>query len=108
MPAIPVTISRFVDEHQPGFVECVLTDAFGQQHLFVEKVPVVTLEDLWSTSTYPRPGELACEIEAEWQDTEGRFLVRVNTERPCGIESTVGMTNFVLVSSQVLRDERQV
>jgi hypothetical protein len=55
MPAVTVQISRFVDEHQPGFVECILMDALGESHLFVEKVPVVSTDDLWSTSSYPQP-----------------------------------------------------
>jgi hypothetical protein len=103
MPTIVVTISRFVDTHFPGFVECVFTDAFGQQHYFVEKVPAITLENLSSSSTYPRQGEFACEVEAECLDANGQVLVHVNTERPWGIESTAGITKFVLLSSKVLR-----
>jgi hypothetical protein len=103
MPALIIVIARFVDEHQPGFVECVFVDAFGESHFIVEKAPVVSTEDLWSTSTYPRAGEVACEVVAEWQDEAGQSLARVNTERPWGIESTVGASEFVVHSSQVAR-----
>jgi len=102
MPIVAVSIIRFVDEHQPGFVECELTDAFGQTHSFVEKVPIVTVENLWSDSTYPRTGDIACEVEQEWQDDAGRSLVKVNTERPWGVESTTGGTTFVVLSSQIV------
>jgi hypothetical protein len=40
MTAVKVEIVRFVDEHQPGFVEVALVDAAGRLHTFVEKVPV--------------------------------------------------------------------
>lgn len=106
MPAVIVQISRFVDEHQPGFIECILLDALGESHLFVEKVPVVSKGDLWPTSSYPQPGAIACEVEAQWKDAAGRSLVRVSTERPWGVESTAGTTCFTVLLAQVkLGDE---
>ena len=102
MPALTVEISRFVDESNPGFIECVIVDAFGKLHLILEKVPVISTEDLWSTSVYPRPGEIACEVEAAWTDESGRSLVRVSTELPWHVESTTGETAFVVLSSQVV------
>jgi hypothetical protein len=102
MPVVAVSIIRFVDEHQPGFVECELTDAFGQTHSFVEKVPIVTVENLWSDSIYPRAGGISCEVKQEWQDDAGRSLVKVDTERPWRVESTAGATTFVVLSSQML------
>ena len=42
MLAVRVNISRYVDESFPGWVECSLVDAYGYDHVFVEKVPVVT------------------------------------------------------------------
>jgi hypothetical protein len=105
MSILAVQISRFVDEHQPGFVECVVVDALGHSHLFVEKVPIVSEENLLSTSSYPRNGEIKCEVEAEWKDEAGRSLVRVNTEQPWHVESTTGETKFVVLSSQVLHRE---
>ena len=70
MPCIRVEIVRFVDEHQPGFVECVFTDADGSVHTLVDKVPVFTLENLWSDSTYPRPGIARCEVLGWSQDSQ--------------------------------------
>jgi hypothetical protein len=102
MPAVTVQISRFVDEHQPGFVECILMDALGESHLFVEKVPVVSTDDLWSTSSYPQPGVIVCEVEEQWQDEAGRSLVRVSTKRPWGVESTAGTTCFTVLLAQLV------
>ncbi|RYG37845.1 MAG: hypothetical protein EON93_02995 [Burkholderiales bacterium] len=102
MQAFAVEISRFVDEHQPGFVECSLLDADGNKHLFIEKVPVVTLEDLQPTSEYPRPGVVGCEPQAEWVDASGRIKVRVSTELPWHVESTEGETVFVVWAEQLV------
>jgi len=101
MPILVVKITRFVEEHQPNIVECVLTDAQGQSHLFIEKSAIVSTEELWATSTYPRPGSIACEVEEEWKDEAGRPLLRVNTARPWSVESTTGETVFVVESSQI-------
>jgi len=34
--------SRYFDESFPGWVECTLVDAYGYDHVFVERVPMVT------------------------------------------------------------------
>ncbi len=104
MFSIKAEVSRYVDdEPQPGIVECVLVDAFGKSHFFIEKTAVVSNETLLATSTYPAACELACEVESEWEDQDGNSLVRVCTERPWCIESVAGETRFVVHSSQVLR-----
>ena len=51
-----------VDSHQPGWVECEFVDAEGRRHLIIEKVPVVTAEDLDADSEYPKSGTVRCEI----------------------------------------------
>jgi hypothetical protein len=101
MPAISVQITRFVDDHQPGFVECLLVDALGKSHTFVEKAPVVSSDNISAASTYPCSGEVQCEIQREWQDEAGLSLATVCTERPWGIESTDGETKFTLFSTQL-------
>jgi hypothetical protein len=103
MPALAIEISRFVDEHQPGFVECTLVDAQGSLQSFIEKVPVVTEANLSSSSSYPQEGTIACQVEAEWNDEQGRALVRVSTEHPFHVESTEGECRFVVLASQVQR-----
>ena len=62
MNAVGIELRRYVDDSQPGFVECWLTDANGREWSFVEKVPVVSTEDLDVGSNYPRPGIIACEV----------------------------------------------
>jgi hypothetical protein len=101
---VPVKIVRFVDESFPGFVECHLSDALGQQHVFVDKVPIVTAADLGPESLYPQPGVIACEMSAQWTDEQGRELRRITTETPWGVESTSGETSFVVLAEQLLAE----
>jgi hypothetical protein len=103
MPEISVQITRFADGDFPGFVECHFVDALGRIHDFVEKVPVVSLEELTADSSYPRSGIIRCVIESEWQDEVGRQVVTVNTERPDGVESTEAQSRFVVFSALVNR-----
>jgi len=103
MTSVVVEITRFVDEYQPGIVECVLVDAFNQSHTFVEKVPYVSAENLLSDSKYPCAGSINCELEAEFTDANGRLLARVDTDRPDSVESVAGESKFVVLSSQVVR-----
>jgi hypothetical protein len=96
MPSLSVSVVRFINEHQPGFVECSLSDAHGHVHLFEEKAPVVSAENLSSTSAYPRSGHIECRVQEEWKESDGRYFVRVSTEEPFHIESTTGATEFVV------------
>ncbi len=82
MPFVSVQITRFVDEHFPGIVECELIDAAGDKHLFVEKVPVVSSENLCEESTYPCSGVIGCEVENEWLDDKNNRLAQISTDQP--------------------------
>jgi hypothetical protein len=105
MPFVPVQIDRMVDPSFPGFVECAFVDALGQEHRFVEKVPVVSREDLSEDTSYPRIGNIACSIEASWLETDGRTLVRVSTLHPWGVESVEGKSQFVIAASIMGSDD---
>jgi hypothetical protein len=101
MPELLVQIDRFMDEHPPGFVACSVVDAMGTRHEFVEKVPIVTTENVSKDSSYPAPGTVACRVEREWQAPNGRRLIQVNTEQPWHVESVTGESVFVVLPSQV-------
>jgi hypothetical protein len=98
---IRVSIVRFIDEHQPGFVECVFTDADGTVHTLLDKAPVFSLEDLCSDSAYPNRGKPRCEVLERSEDSRGRKLVRVTIAAPDSLESTNGLSEFVVLESQV-------
>lgn len=79
--SIRVEIVRWVDEYQPGIVECRLTDRMGRIWLFHEKLPIVSLESLDRDRLYPRPGILACRIVAFGLDESGRRVAEITRKR---------------------------
>lgn len=101
MPALAVQIRRFVDDSQPGWVECVLADAHGHEHLFVEKVPVVSAARLDANTRYPQPGLIACTLVGQRTGDDGRELLTVDTQAPWGIESTQGRSQFEVLPRQL-------
>lgn len=97
-----VTVTRFVDPDQPGWLECALTDAAGRAHFFIEKVPVVTEEDLDESSAYPRSATLACEVLDRRTLADGSERVTIDTARPWGIASIEGVSRFVVAAELVV------
>ena len=93
---VAIQITSFVTPHNPGIVEGKLQDAEGVVHTFVDKVPLFTSEMLDASSQYPQNGDLECEVLSRWQSTSGQSLVRIRT-----IESTEGISEFVVLSSQI-------
>lgn len=100
MPSVEVEISRLVDVAQPGWVECRLIDTSGKSHVFIEKIPVVSAENLWTDSIYPARGGISCRVVAR-RSENGRTICTVDTERPYDIESTEGATRFDVDSDQL-------
>lgn len=95
MLGIKVTVIRYVsDDPQPGIVECELVDVQGRRWQFIEKTAVVSADPLDARATYPRPGVVAGELIKRSRDATGREVIRVDTERPWGVESVDGVTLF--------------
>jgi len=101
MVKVRVEITRFVDDAQPGWVECKLVDAYSREHFFVEKVPVVSLEDLNASSSYPQTGVIGCEV-IELMPDGANEIARINSELPWGIESVDGKVLFDVRSDQLV------
>ena len=103
MEMVSVSILRVVDDGFPTFVECVLVDADGQEHHFVEKLPVVGgLPELSFDRIFTQPGHIGCVVRDEWTDERGRELVRIDTLEPWGIESAAGETCFTVLRDQLM------
>ena len=98
---LKVQIIRFVDIHQPGWVECRLLDAWDCGWTFIEKVPVVTEAALDKLSDYPQDGLIACDIVKAWHDERGRSLVTVDTSQAWGIAAVGGESQFDVLASQI-------
>ena len=101
MTTVPVQIVRFVLEHQPNIVECVLTDAFGRQWSFEDKHVYFTETYLDEQSSYPQPGALPCKVVREWTDERGRHVVTIDATAQCAIEATTGETQFDVLVDQI-------
>jgi ADP-ribosylglycohydrolase len=97
MSTVPVQIVRFVLEHQPNIVGCVLTDAFGRQWNFEDKVVYFTEAYLDEQSGYPQPGTLPCKVEREWTDERGRRIATISSI----MEETTGETQFDVLADQI-------
>lgn len=101
MLSFKVQITRFISDHNPGFVECRFTDAWNREWIIHEKVPVVTLDDLDTNSVYPQTGYIGCTLVKEWTDEQGRSLVTVSSELPWHIETVDEQTQFDLLPGQI-------
>jgi len=99
---VAVEITRFLNADNPGWVECRLVDLSGREHLFHEKIPVVTTDDLWSDTHYPQPGVIAAIAVRRSTQPSGQECLTVDTAEPWDIESTTGETIFELGSHQLV------
>jgi hypothetical protein len=101
---LQVEIVRFVGECQPNIVEARFFDSEGRCHTFVDKSAIFSMDwGLDAATKYPQPGVIRCQVLAEWQVPDGPDLVRVTTE----IESTEGVSEFVVRSNQVFLSDSQ-
>ena len=102
MLELAVQVVRFVsDEPQPGIVACEFVDADGRRHTLIDKWPMCGSKLLDAHSVYPQPGTIRCEELARWQDAVGREVVQVTLDRPDGLESCDGLSEFVVLSAQL-------
>ena len=101
MIGVQVTATHCVsDGHYPDWLRLRLIDAHGREWLILEKVPVVTLEDLDENSVYPRTIVLACQ-EVSRRASAGRELVLIDLNIPWGIQTTDGTTCIEVFTDQL-------
>jgi hypothetical protein len=101
MYKLAVEIIRFVSDHQPGWIAGEFVDAEGRRHSVVDKVPILGFDYLDASSQFPQPGVARCEVLERFRDALGRELVRISLARPDGIESTDGLSEFVVLCVQL-------
>jgi hypothetical protein len=98
---LTVQIVRFVDDDQPGIVECEFTDVAGRPHRLIDKAPIFTTATLTADSMYPQPGAVRCKLLRVWRDADGRIFFTISTADPFSIETREGLTEFDVLPSQV-------
>lgn len=101
---IKVSISGWVDDYQPGFVECRFDDRYGNTWRFVVKMPYVTVAELGPDSCYPCPGELPCHVTSRSHDASGRRVVWIATDWPYSVAPIDGTTRFEVFEEQMVTD----
>lgn len=104
MPFVNVTIERFLEKGQPGWVETSVNDAWNKTHLFIDKSVIFSELYLDVESLYPQAGVLACEVIKEWIDQNGRNIVTVTTERPYDVATTEALYEIDLLEEQLIYD----
>ena len=97
MPSLIIDITRLLSDAFPCYVECLIRDAEDRDHVFCEKIPVVSGKTL---GELPARGRIACEVEEKWTRSDGQVVLRVNTG-PHGVQSTAGLCVFVVFDEQV-------
>lgn len=103
MSYLLVEICRYVSDAQPGWVECRLIDAAGAEHLFIEKVSVVTKAHLSGVTSYPRSGLLACTVIRTRARPDGSKVLQIDTQVPWGVASTAGECRFEVLAEQLVQ-----
>lgn len=98
---VRVQIVKFVMEHWPSIVEWEFVDADRRSHTFIGKDAMCSMANLDSRSAYPQSGGMRCVVRESWRDDEGRDMVRVSTAHPDDLESTDGVTEFVVLRSEI-------
>jgi hypothetical protein len=96
-----VQIVRPVVDHQPLIVACEFMDAGGRKHTVTDKVWIFSDSTLDAHSQYPQVGVIRCALMAEWRDETGWELCRINTALPFHIESSEGLTEFIVLRDQL-------
>jgi hypothetical protein len=97
-----VQITTYIsDEPQPGMVACEFPDATGRIHTLIDKVAIFTAARLNSTTAYPQPGMVACDSIGRSKDEHGREIVRIRIADNLCLESTEGLSEFVVLAEQL-------
>lgn len=78
-----IEITRFVDDAQPGWVEAVLVDAWGEKWTFVQKTPSFTEAYLDAESDYPVEAILECQIVGGYLDRNERLVAVIRAADEC-------------------------
>lgn len=101
MFALKITITKYISDHQPGFVECSFVDVFNKEHIIQDKVPILVDKYLDATSDYPQEGKIACGIINKRQNPKGQKILKINISRPWGVETIEGLTDFEVLEEQL-------
>jgi hypothetical protein len=84
---------RWVDDSFPGWIEVRVVDAAGRDHRMVDKVPVLTMLDIRSDTSFP--AELW--IDADATDIDGDRI----TARFRWVDTQEGLNELIIAATDV-------
>jgi len=91
---VRATALRMTDDHFPGWIEVVVEDAEGRTHHIVEKVPVLTEDELRADSVFPV--ELWLDGQMEEADVQ-----KVTLTLDYGVETVDGLGRLTVRTQDV-------
>jgi hypothetical protein len=97
---LSVQVVRLVVEHQPDIVACEFIDADDRRHTLIDKAPIFGLP-MDADWIYPKPVAARCLVLSRYPDDLGRELVKISIADPDYLESTDGVSEFVVLATQV-------
>lgn len=101
MKKLIISIDKILDLSFPIWVGCSFIDAYGDTHIFNEKLPIVSDCDNLNEQDLPVKGYINCTIGAVSLGGPNAMIV-VNTAEPDGIESIRGLSQFTVKYDQVI------
>ena len=82
-------------------VECNYHDAFGAEHIVMEKVPVVTTKNITANDRFPQKGSIRCSLLRKYADVGAGRVVVVSTELPDHVRAMDRCSEFHLFENQI-------
>lgn len=100
MPYLRGTVTKWIDDAFPGWVEARLVEADGRVAVLTDKVPVFGLDGVTMDTQLPVPVTLACEIVRRERDGHDREVAVVALSH--GITDQEGRNEFRVNSDQIV------
>lgn len=105
MPYLKIKITGIANNDQPGFVFCSFRDASNQEWNFIEKIPIVSKEDLDEKSIFPLQGIIPVTIKKVWANQKGKKIITIDAFEPLGIATLEKKSLFDIPSEQIIYEE---
>ncbi|MGW4487896.1 hypothetical protein ACWEOE_29120 [Amycolatopsis sp. NPDC004368] len=99
MAKLKATVTRWVDDGFPGWVELQFDEADGTVVVITEKVPILTAENWMPDMPLPLAFDLDCEALRRERDPHGREVALV--ELSYHVEDEEGRGQFTVPADQV-------
>lgn len=98
MNKLKVRIIKLLDSTSyPEWIECKMTDFYGIEHIFHDKLPIFTDTDI-DLNSLPCDGVIRCKIVGK----NGNGSIKIDTNIPDDIENSDGQNIFDVSENQIM------